>query len=130
MAHKTEAGTAGHAAALPEVAAPAAEQAAAPMFEPFAWSPDVNGCRPLPAGAVLQFTETVRDMTSGAALVLSIIEADELSAKNEERTLFSEQDRSQMMRFAISALRTVASAAEHLEGWASTHRTKPAGGTR
>ena len=130
MARKTEAGTAGHAAALPEVAAPAAEQAATPMFEPFAWSPRAKDCRPLPAVAVLRFTETVRDMTAGAALVLSIIEADDLAAENEERTLFSRHDRGELMRFAISALRTVAEKAADMDEWANKHHTKPAGSAR
>jgi hypothetical protein len=97
------------------------------MFEPFSWSPQAKDCRPLRADTVLRFTGTVRDMTAGAALVLSIIEADELAAENEERTLFSEHDRGDLMRFAISALRTVAADAADIAEWANKHHTKPAG---
>lgn len=116
MARKTDAGAAGQAAALP---------AAKPghLFEPFAWNP-VGAVKPLPAAAVMRFTGSVRDLVAGAALVLSVIETDELATANEETTLFSVTDRFQLLRFAITALRAVEDQAEDLEEWAGKLHTK------
>jgi hypothetical protein len=113
MARKNTAGTAGQAAALP---ADKPVQPQEPTFHPFAWHYAVGS--PLPADRVLTDAGQIRDLTAGAALVLELLERQELDVEEGERPMFTPQQQCDLMRLAITASRAAARTAEDLNDWA------------
>jgi hypothetical protein len=95
-----------------------------PLFQPFAWGyQEAHALDPFAAERVRTSATTVRDLACGTALVLEMIERDQITAESEgymegeaaPRPLLSPADHGALMRLAIAALRTVEQQAVELQ---------------
>lgn len=79
-----------------------------PMFQPFAWDyRDVGVLDTLPALQARASASTIRDLASGAAVALEIVERNLLNAENDEVPLLSPYHEGVLMRLAIATMRMV-----------------------
>lgn len=94
---------------------------AGPAFAPVRLV-ETSGCRPLPAGRVLDALGKIRDLVAGAGLLVQMIERDEIERDTEDgMRLFSNTDRGTLIRLAASATCAAADMADDLQEWAADH---------
>ena len=89
---------------------------AGPAFAPVRLV-ETSGCRPLPAGLVLDALGKIRDLVAGAGLLVQMIERD----TEDGMRLFSNTDRGTLIRLAASAACAAADMADDLQEWATDH---------
>lgn len=82
-----------------------------PLFRPFAWDyRDLDVLDTLPAHVVRSSASTVRDLASGTAVVLEMVERNLLDAESagaDEAPLLSPFHQGVLMRLAIATMRMV-----------------------
>ena len=104
-----------------------------PMFRAFEWA-ESDYTAGVPEAVVARDMTQLGDLAAGAALVLEMLYADDLSAEShhdlEDAPLIGHRDRSKLMRMAIAAFGLIADkAAERLEAIQEAQALRKGGAT-
>lgn len=96
-----------------------------PIFEAFRWADDdlYDDHVTVPGRVFADLTNTVRDIASGVATILEIMERDRLAKEDGERAMLPHIEAESLSRLAIQAAKLLEAEAQRGAYWAAEHRT-------
>jgi hypothetical protein len=98
------------------------ETANTPIYQAFEWSAESYRAT-VPANALTQQANTVRDITGGVGVILGMLERDVIAKDNCDQPIFNSLDAATLLRHCIRSMAMLTAEAERLTEWAGEHAT-------